>query len=60
MLYSAWLSGDIIQALFCGIFFNSFDAELDRPPGIQLLRSLPRPSPSLAGLGSRGEDTVRE
>lgn len=63
MLYSTWLSGDMIQAWFMGIFFSSFDAELDLPPGIQLLRSLPRPSASLdcleAGLGSRGEDTVR-
>lgn len=42
----------------------SFDADLDRPPGIQLLRSLPRLSPSLdcleSGLGSIGVDTVLE
>lgn len=63
----------MIQALSAGIFFKSFDerffdksfdADLDRPPGIQLLRSLPRFSPSLdcleIGLVSIGVDTVLE
>lgn len=73
MLYSARLSAPIIHALFGDILLRSWDKgsdpDLERPPGIQVFRSLPRPlsAPSFEcfelGLGAvadMGEDTARK
>lgn len=57
-------AGIFFQSFDDKSFDKSFDADLDRPPGIQLLRNLPRFSPSLdcldIGLGSIGVETVLE